>query len=101
MVPLFSLLKLPWLIFQPILKGVEEKDMAEKGLFLGENPAYGATIRYYVKEVPEGPKAKREKEEKKSKENKTDINYPSNDELLVEDNYEAAYFVFVVKNAGW
>ncbi len=81
-------------------QGGRGKGHGGEGVFLGKNPAYGATIRYYVKSIPEGPKALRQKEEKKAKKEKVDIDYPSNDELLIEDNYEKPYFVFIIKNAN-
>ena len=68
-----------------------------EGFYLGENPTYGATIRYYLKDVPQSPKAKRKAAEKKAKENDQDIKYPTNDEFLLEDNYEKPYLVFVIK----
>ncbi len=71
-----------------------------EGIFLGENPVYGATIRYYLNAVSESPKAKRQKEEKKAKENNENIKYPSNEELLAEDNYEKPYLVFIIKDAS-
>ena len=69
-----------------------------EGIFLGKNPAYGATIRYYIKDINQSPKAKRRSEEKKAKENNEDIKYPSNEELLAEDNYEKPYLVFLIKD---
>ena len=79
-------------------QGGRGKAHGGEGVFLGKNPAYGATIRYYVKAIPESPKAKRQKAEKQAKKDKTDITYPTNDEFLAEDNYEKPYFVFVIKN---
>jgi len=80
-------------------QGGRGKGHGGEGVFLGENPAYGATIRYYVKDIPKGPKTLRKEAQKKAKKDKVDIIYPTNDELLAEDNYEKPYFVFVVKNA--
>lgn len=81
-------------------QGGRGKGHGGEGVFLGENPKYGATIRYYVKSVTKGPKKARQKSESKAKEDKLDINYPSNDDLLAEDNYEAPYFIFIIKNAN-
>jgi len=69
-----------------------------EGFYLGENPTYGATIRYYIKETPKSPKAERQATEKEAKKNNQDIKYPSNEDLLAEDNYEKPYLVFVIKN---
>ena len=69
-------------------------------MYLGENPAYGATIRYYVKDVPTSPESKRKEAEKKAFKDGTDIDYPSNDDLLAEDNYEKPQLVFIIKDAS-
>jgi photosystem II stability/assembly factor-like uncharacterized protein len=81
-------------------QGGRGKGHGGEGVYLGENPVYGATIRYYVKEVPKSPKAERKAAEKKAKKNNIDIDYPSNEEFLLEDNYEDPYFVFVIKNTN-
>ena len=64
-----------------------------EGVFLGQNPAYGATIRYYLNSVSTSPKAKRQEKDKDGV-----VKYPSDDDFLAEDNYEKPYLIFVIKN---
>ncbi|MCG8575046.1 MAG: glycosyl hydrolase [Flavobacteriales bacterium] len=66
--------------------------------YAADNPAYGATFSYYVKESPKSPKAERQEKEKKAKEDGTDITYPTYEEFVAEDNYEDAYLLFVIKD---
>jgi len=64
--------------------------------YTADNPDFGATITYYVKEVPETLKAKRHKEEKKLFDEKKPIPQPSREELREEENEVPPYFVFNV-----
>lgn len=67
-------------------------------MYAAPNPEFGATFTYYVKSKPKSPKEMRQDKEKKAKENKTDIEYPTYEEFVAEDNYEKAYLLFVVKD---
>lgn len=67
-------------------------------MYAAPNPEFGATFTYYVKSKPKSPKAKRQEAEKKAMKNKEDINYPSYEDFVAEDNYEKAYLLFVVKD---
>lgn len=67
-------------------------------MYAAPNPEFGATFTYYVKTKPKSPKEMRQDKEKKAKENKTDIDYPTYEEFVAEDNYEKAYLLFVVKD---
>ncbi len=67
-------------------------------MYAAPNPEFGATFTYFVKDKPKSPKEKRQEEEKKAKENKEDIDYPTYEEFVAEDNYEDAYLLFVIKD---
>lgn len=69
-------------------------------LFAAPNPEFGATFTYYVQEKPKSPKKLRQDEEKKAKEDGKDINYPSYEEFVAEDNYEKAYLLFLIKDSS-
>jgi hypothetical protein len=64
--------------------------------FTSDNPDFGATFTYYLKETPKSIRDKRQEAEKKAKEAGTDITYPSYNDFVAEDNYEEAYLLFVV-----
>lgn len=60
--------------------------------YAGENPEYGAVVRYQVKEVPKSMKALRQEREKK------DASYPPLDSLLAEDMEIMPYHLLVVQD---
>lgn len=66
--------------------------------YSADNPAFGATFTYYLKESPKSPKQKRQAAEKKAQENGEDIKYPSYEDFVKEDTYEDAYLLFVIKD---
>lgn len=68
--------------------------------YAASNPPFGATFTFYVKDKPKSPKAIRQEKEKKAKEDGVDITYPSYEEFVAEDNHEAAYLMFVIKDAA-
>ncbi|NOQ72440.1 MAG: glycosyl hydrolase [Crocinitomix sp.] len=66
--------------------------------FATPNPEFGATFTYYLKDAPNSLGNQRRTKEKKDKEAGGDIDYPTYDEFVAEDTYEAAYLLFVVKD---
>lgn len=66
--------------------------------FSADNPAFGATFTYYLKESPKSPKQKRQAAEKRAQENGEDIKFPSYEDFVKEDTYEDAYLLFVIKD---
>ncbi len=67
-------------------------------MYAAPNPEFGATFTYFVKEKPKSPKEQRQEAEKKAKENKVDIDYPTYEDFVAEDNYEKAYLLFIIKD---
>ena len=66
--------------------------------FKADNPPFGATFTYYIKEAPKNMKAERQQKEKELiKENKP-VYYPTWDELRAEDREEKSFLLFVVKD---
>jgi len=69
------------------------------GFYLAENPPFGATFTYYLKDVPKSLKTIRQDKEKEAIKAGTSIDYPSHEESVAEDNYEEAFLLFVIKDA--
>ncbi|MCB0644768.1 MAG: glycosyl hydrolase, partial [Phaeodactylibacter sp.] len=69
-------------------------------MYAAPNPEFGATFTYLTKEKPKSAKEERQEKEKKAKEEGLDIDYPTYEAFVAEDNYEAAYLLFVVKDAA-
>jgi photosystem II stability/assembly factor-like uncharacterized protein len=66
--------------------------------YKADNPPFGATFTYFVKEVPKTLKEKRQKDEKNLiKENKP-VYYPGWEELRSEDREEKPYLLFTIKD---
>ncbi len=64
--------------------------------FKADNPPFGATFTYYIKEAPQSLKEIRQKKEKELiKENKP-VYYPTWDELRAEDTEENAFLLFTI-----
>ncbi len=78
--------------------GLRGKGHQGEGFYTAPNPAYGVTIRYYLKDVPKTLKEQRQEQEKKAKEDKKDIIYPTNDDFFAEDNDEKPFILFVIKD---
>jgi len=62
--------------------------------YTADNPDFGATITYFVKEVPKTMKEKRKKEEKELFEEKKPIPQPTRDQLRAEESEISPYLVF-------
>ena len=69
-------------------------------MYAAPNPEFGATFTYFVKEKPTSPKEQRQEKEKQAKKEGVAIDYPSYEDFVAEDTYEAAYLLFVVKDAN-
>lgn len=66
--------------------------------YAAKNPEYGVTFTYYVKDKPKSPKKLRQDKEKEVKKDGGDIDYPTYDEFVKEDNYEKSYLMFIIKD---
>jgi photosystem II stability/assembly factor-like uncharacterized protein len=64
--------------------------------FKADNPPFGATFTYYIKEAPKTRKAERQEKEKKLLKEDKPVNYPSWDELRLEDREEKSYLLFTI-----
>jgi len=69
-------------------------------MYAAPNPEFGATFTYFTKEKPKSPKEQRQEKEKQAKEKGIDIDYPTYEAFVAEDTYEAAYLLFLIKDAS-
>lgn len=66
--------------------------------FKAPNPEFGATITYYVKDVPKTLKAERQEKEKALFKDGKPIPQPSVDELRAEEVEKAPYLIFTISD---
>lgn len=64
--------------------------------FKAENPPFGATFTYYVKEAPKTLKQQRKEKENELVKKGEPVYYPSWDELRKEDDEEKPYLLFTI-----
>jgi photosystem II stability/assembly factor-like uncharacterized protein len=84
---------------QPL--GGRGKSFQGESYFTADNPPYGATFTYYLKEAPKTRKQNRQEAEKEAERKNSPLPYPSLTELSAEDEEEApAIFFTVTDSAG-
>ncbi len=66
--------------------------------FKAENPPFGATFTYYIKEVPKTKKGLRQEKEKELIKEGKPVNYPGWEKLREEDREEKPYLLFTIKD---
>ncbi len=66
--------------------------------FKAENPEFGATFTYYLKEVPKTLKSIRQEKEKALFKDAKPIPQPTNEELRIEKNEVDPYLIFEIKD---
>jgi photosystem II stability/assembly factor-like uncharacterized protein len=79
--------------------GLTGRSSQGSGFYLADNPVFGATFTYHIKDVPQSPKSIRQAEEKKKKEAGENIDYPTYEEFVAEDNYEDPFLLFIIRDA--
>lgn len=68
--------------------------------YMGENPEFGAAFTYYLKEGYKTKKAIREAEEAKKRKAGEKVYYPNYDQLKAEEDEEAPFLIFTVRDAS-
>jgi photosystem II stability/assembly factor-like uncharacterized protein len=76
--------------------GGRNKGFMGETWFTGENPPYGTTFTYYLKDKLKTKKEVRQDAEKEATKANKPINYPTNDELRTETEEQAPEVFFVV-----
>ncbi len=69
--------------------------------YTAPNPAYGATMVYYLKESPKTLRQKRVEAERNAERQKQPFRYPSIEELRNETEEEAPALLFTITDSGW
>jgi len=83
---------------QPI--GGRGKSFQGESFFTAENPPFGATFTYYLKEELKTKKAKRQEAERDAQKKNAVINLPSRSELRAEEEEEAPAIIFTVTDSS-
>ena len=82
---------------QPI--GGRGKSFQGESFFTAENPAFGATFTYYLKEELKTKKAKRQDAERAASRSGAAVRLPSGAELSAEEQEEAPAIIFVITDS--
>ncbi len=78
--------------------GLSDKAFQGESYFTASNPPFGALITYYLKEDIQTLKEKRQAREKALREAGEPIPYPSFEEMRAEDQEEAPYLLFTIRD---
>lgn len=83
---------------QPL--GGRGKSFQGESFYTADNPPYGATFTYYLKEAPKTRKQKRQESEKEAERKNSPLPYPSLSELSSEEEEEAPSIIFTVTDSA-
>ena len=83
---------------QPL--GGRGKAFQGEAFFTAENPSYGATFTYFLKDVPKTRKQKRQEAEKEADRKGSPLPYPSMAELSAEEEEEAPAIIFTITDSN-
>ncbi|HXF39119.1 MAG TPA: glycosyl hydrolase [Blastocatellia bacterium] len=83
---------------QPL--GGRGKSFQGESFYTADNPPYGATFTYYLKEAPKTRKQKRQEAEKEAERKNSPLPYPSLSELSSEEEEEAPAIIFTVTDSA-
>jgi photosystem II stability/assembly factor-like uncharacterized protein len=83
---------------QPL--GGRGKNFQGESFFTAENPAFGATFTYYLKEDLKTKKAKRQEAEREAAKKNAAMNFPRLADLSAEEEEEAPTVVFTITDAS-
>ncbi|MCB0481872.1 MAG: glycosyl hydrolase [Flavobacteriales bacterium] len=80
--------------------GRRGKTFQGESYFTTPNPEIGAVITYYMKDKLKTLKEERQEREAKLIKDKNDVPYPSPEEIRAEDNEDAPYLIFTIRDAN-
>ena len=83
---------------QPL--GGRGKAFQGESFFTAENPPFGATFTYFLKEVPKTRKQKRQEAEKEAERKGSALTYPTMAELSAEEEEEAPSIIFTIADSS-
>ncbi len=78
--------------------GLSDKAFQGESYYTARNPPFGALVTYYVKDRIETLKEKRQATEKKDVAAGEPVPYPSFDEMRAEDQEQAPYLLFTIRD---
>ena len=81
---------------QPL--GGRGKSFQGEAFFTADNPPFGATFTYYLKESPKTKKQKRQEAEKEAERKGTPLPYPAMGDLSAEEEEEAPGMIFTISD---
>ncbi len=79
--------------------GLRGKSAQGESYYTADNPEYGVTFTYFIKDKLQTIKQQRQDAEKKLKKDGKDVFYPSKEAIRAEDNEEKPYLMFVIKDS--
>jgi hypothetical protein len=82
---------------QPL--GGRGKSFQGEAFFTADNPAFGATFTYYLKEAPKTKKQKRQEAEKDAERKGTPLPYPALADLSAEEEEEAPGLIITIADS--
>jgi photosystem II stability/assembly factor-like uncharacterized protein len=82
---------------QPL--GGRGKSFQGEAFFTADNPAFGATLTYYLKEAPKTKKQKRQEAEKDAERKGTPLPYPALADLSAEEEEEAPGLIITIADS--
>ncbi len=87
-----------WMYVESNPLGIREEGFMGASYYSTPNPKVGAVFTYYFKDELKTAKAQRQEAEGKLGKDGKDVNYPPYDKLKAEQDEEAPYLLFTVKN---
>ena len=80
--------------------GLEGTGFQGHNMWSSENPAFGATFNFFLKDEYSSLKSKRQELEQSSEKEKKDVNYPTLNQLRAEQQEEGALLVWMITNGA-
>jgi len=87
-----------WMYVESNPLGIREEGFMGASYYSAPNPRVGAVFTYYFKDELKTAKAQRQEAEGKLGKDGKDVNYPPYDKLKAEQDEEAPYLLFTIKN---
>ncbi|HJS74707.1 MAG TPA: glycosyl hydrolase, partial [Vicinamibacteria bacterium] len=89
-----------WMYMEELPLGLRGKSFQGDSFYTAENPPFGATVTYYLRDELQTRKKKRQEEEKRIEGEGGTLRYPSWDTLRAEDREDAPAILITVKDAA-
>lgn len=90
----------PWWYIQAEPLGGQGKSFQGDNFFVADNPAFGATITYYLKDSLKTKKQKRQEAEKEAEKNKQTAPYPTPEQLRAEDEEPTPEIILTITDSN-